>query len=950
MPSLPITMRGSSRARLVPPAGLVIVLAVAAAARGESREGEALFESKVRPLLVAKCQECHGAGVAEAGLRLDSRKGLLLGSDAGAVVVPGDAAKSRLVAAVKHVDELAMPPDAKLSDEEIAVLEEWVSVGVPWTGPGGEEAVAATREEAMQERIRESLASHWAFRAPERHEAPQPAAGGGITAEVAAAWSRSPIDRFVVADLAAAGLAPSPEATARDLFRRMHYDLTGLPPTAADADAFAADPSDDAYRAAVERLLASREHAEHWARHWLDLARYADTMGYALDQSRLYPFAWTYRDWVVRSLHDDLPYDRFVTLQLAADRIEPPVPRKDLAALGFLTVGRTFSGNQHDIIDDRIDLVGRGLMGLTISCARCHDHKYEPISTADYYALHGVFASCEVPQRLPTIGEPPPGPEAEAFAKTYAELDGKITEHEKAIYERAVREAVVHAADYFVEVARPAKRADGRLPQLADGYELHPLLVDRLGRLLGGAGADHPILGAWAAVKNLPDEKIVATLAEFFAIRPSAEPRKFNPLVAAEFASAAPASLRAVAEAYGRLVARVAPEIAGGPPAEAGESPDLAALREIFGREGSPLVLLRSEAMRVAKRSESDEHRRRSRALTNHEATAPGGPRRAMVLFDKPTPVDSPILLRGDPGRPGSPTSRRLPELLGGEALDRGSSGRLDLARAIVSSENPLTARLIVNWAWTHHFGHGLVATPGDFGLRGEPPTHGKLLDDLARRFVEDGKWSLRWLHREIVLSRTWRQSAAIHEDLVACDPENRLFGRAERRRLSWEAFRDSLLAAAGTLDRSRAGGPGIDPLDVTAMGSRSVYSQLDRQDVPGLLRSFDIANPDTSVHVRNRTTVPQQGLAVLNAPLVIEAARKLASRSAGEAGEPPSGATRIAAIWRDALARSPSDRERAFAEAWLAENSSVPAVDGFGPWERLAQAVLATAEFQYVD
>ena len=936
---------------------MVFALAPAGSARGESHDAEFFFESKVRPLLVAKCQECHGAGVSEAGLRLDSRQGVLLGSDAGAVVVPGDASKSRLLAAVKHVDELAMPPDAKLSDDEIAVLEEWVSVGVPWTGPGGEEAAVATREEAMRERVRESLASHWAFRPPERHDAPIPSAGGAIAADVAARWSVSPIDRFVAGDLAAAGLAPAPEATARDLFRRVHYDLTGLPPRAADADAFAADPSDEAFRATVERLLAGREHAEHWARHWLDLARYADTMGYGFPgQSRLYPFAWTYRDWVVRSLHDDLPYDRFVTLQLAADRIEPPAPRDDLAALGFLTVGRTFSGNQHDIIDDRIDLVSRGLMGLTISCARCHDHKYEPISTADYYALHGVFASCEVPDQLPSIGQPPSGPEADDFAKTNAKLQGDLAAHENAVYERAVREAVAHAADYFLEVARPAQRPDGRPPQLADGYELESLLIDRLRRLLGSARADHPILGPWATVKDLSDDRLRVALAASAAAQPTTESSRINPTVAAEFGSARPASLRQVAEVYGRLVARVAPAIAGGAPADSGEPPDLAAIREIFGREGTPFIPPRSDAMRLAKRSEANERFRLLTAIRNHEATAPGGPPRAMVLRDKPSPVDSPILLRGDPGRPGPVTSRRLPELLGGATVDRGSSGRLDLARAIVSPGNPLAARVIVNWVWTHHFGRGLVATPGDFGLRGEPPTHAKLLDDLARRFVEDGKWSLRWLHREIVLSRTWRQSAAIRPDLVARDPDNRLFGRAERRRLSWEAFRDSLLVAAGTLDLGRAGGPGIDPLDVQAMESRSVYSRLDRQDVPGLLRSFDIANPDTAVHVRGRTTVPQQGLAVLNSPLVIEAARKLAARSAPDAGKMGastagmSDAARIAALWRAALARSPSDRELALVEAWLADNRSVPAIAGFGAWERLAQAVLAAAEFQYLD
>jgi mono/diheme cytochrome c family protein len=872
-------------ARLVAGALLVgsLILAFpAAAAESGSRDAEALFEGKVRPLLVAKCQECHGARIAEAGLRLDSRKAILLGSDAGAVVVPGDSGKSKLLAAVKHVDDLAMPPEAKLSDEEIATLEAWVAAGVPWTGPGGDDAGPATREEAMQERLRESLAAHWAFQPPQRHPTP---------------------DLSTVASL---------------------------------------DP-------AVEKLLASREHAEHWARHWLDLARYADTMGYAFaGQSPLYPFAWTYRDWVVKSLHDDLPYDKFVTLQLAADRIEPPVPREDLAALGFLTVGRTFLGNTHDIIDDRIDLVTRGLLGLTVACARCHDHKYEPISTTDYYALHGVFASCEIPGELPVIGDPPPGPEAEAFATKLAELQAKVAEHEAAVHERAVREAVAHAADYFYETARPAPRPDGRPPQLTDSYELEQLLIDRLNRLIEKSKADHPIIGIWVAVKALADEQVAAALESVIAA--SAEAGPLNPLVAAEFASAKPTTLRQVAEVYGRLVARVAPEAAGGPAAKPDDPAELAALRTLLGVEATPLIVPRSEAMRVAKRSENEEHRKRQQAITKHQAESPGGPPRAMVLTDKPKPVDSHVFLRGNPGRPGPKTERRLPELLGGTSLDRGSSGRLDLARAIVSPTNPLAARVIVNWAWTHHFGRGLVATPGDLGLRGDPPVNQQLLDDLARRFMDDGQWSLRWLHREIVLSRTWRQSAAMRPDLAAHDPDNRLFGRAERRRLSWEAWRDSLLAAAGTLDLGRSGGPGIDPLDTKTMNARTIYSRLDRQDVPGLLRTFDIANPDTAVHVRSRTTVPQQGLAVFNAPLVVEAAKKLAARAAAEVGDETADDLRITALWRDALSRSPTDTERSLAHTWLAEARAEPVVEGFGPWERLAQALLGTAEFQFID
>ena len=949
--------------------GGILGSGVAIAAEATSKELETLFESRVRPLLAAKCQGCHGDKVAEAGLRLDSRRSLLAGSDTGPVVVPGDAAKSRLVAAVRHVGELAMPPDEKLSADEIATLENWVAAGAAWSGPGGDDdttqpAPAAT----MDERLATSLKSHWAFTPPARHPAPE--LPSSFDPSLRDAWSVSPIDRFIGHELGTVGLAPSQEAAPRNLIRRLFYDLTGLPPSPDEADAFCAaaaggaTAADAAFRATVDRLLASREHAEHWARKWLDLARYADTMGYAFDnQDSRYPFAWTYRDWVVGALERDLPYDQFVTLQLAADRIEPPVPRSDLAALGFLTVGRTFLGNTHDIIDDRIDLVTRGLMGLTVACSRCHDHKYEPVSTADYYALHGIFSSSTIPEELPVIGDPPPGPAAVAFATKLKKLEAAVTAHESTVHARATREAVAHAADYFFEFARPSPRgADNRPPKLADGYELEQLLLDRLKRLLDKAEPKHPILGAWAAARGKTDAEIGPAVDAVVAswlkdlglkdlggqIPESRDPKVVNQIVLQELVSTKPTTLRQLAEMYARLAARVAPESAGGPAAEPGEPAELAALRTLVGVEGSPLVVPLAEAMRVATSAEQRELRKRKKDVTVHMAGAAGGPPRAMAILDADHPVDSHVFLRGNPGRPGEKVERRLPKLLGGTAVARDSSGRLDLARAIVSPTNPLSARMIVNWAWTHHFGRGLIDTPGDLGLRGEPPSNPRLLDDLARRFIDEGKWSLRWLHREIVTSRTWRQSSAARDDLVAGDPDNRLYGRANRRRLDWEAWRDSMLFAAGTLDR-RAGGPGVDPLLETAMNTRSLYGRLDRQDVPGILRVFDIANPDTAVHVRSKTNVPQQSLAVLNAPLVVAASRQVAARVDREIGDTSNEDIRIVALWRTVLGRDPTPEERQQAQDWLAGESTGTA-QPMDTWQRLAHALLATAEFQFVD
>ena len=966
----------------------------------------AFFESHVRPLLVAKCQSCHGEKLAEAGLRLDSQRSLLSGSDSGIVVVPGDKSRSRLLAAVRRIGELKMPPDETLSPDEISILDAWVAAGVPWSGPGGETshesphppfvATAPTDGASLWDN---TLKSHWAFQPTRRHTPPPLPATSAINSGDNPA-PISLIDQFVMSPLAEVGLSPAAKASPRELYRRLWFDLAGLPPPADGADLFcqaiATQPerSHELFCEVADRLLESPEHAEHWARKWLDLARYADTMGYAFDnQDSRYPFAWTYRDWVVHALAKNLPYDQFVLFQLAADQIKPPLPREDLAALGFLTIGRTFLGNTHDIIDDRIDLVTRGLMGLTVSCARCHNHKYEPVSTADYYALHGIFASCEIPEVLPVIGEAAPGGEADAFQAKLQSLSTAVAEHEAAVYTRATRQAIAHAADYLYETARPAIRAaDKRPPRLADGYELEQLLIDRLSRLLqkdkqdATLAASHPILGVWQAACSQPDEAIAAYLLSLLEKwdQPSDKSSSdfgnattVNELVKTEIRSTQPNSLRSLAEAYARLVMRVAPVAADGPPETADESPDLKSLRTLFGIEGTPLVVLASEAMRVATRDEQTERRKRRQAITQHEAESPGGPIRAMLLSDAKL-MDSPVLIRGNPATPGKVVERRLPQLLGGAATARDSSGRLDLAHAIVSPDNPLTARVIVNWVWLHHMGQGLVETPGDMGVRGDPPSHKELLDDLARRFVDDGKWSLRWLHREILTSRTWQQSSEIKADLFPRDPHNRLLARANRRRLDWEAWRDSLLVAAGTLDvgwdgflpagvsppgMAGRGGRSVDPLAPTNMHVRSLYGRLDRQDVPGILRVFDTASPDTAVHQRPQTSVPQQSLVVLNAPLVVEAARLLAARVDKEIGDSSCDTVRIDAIWRAALSRNPAPDEQLAAYDWLATEAQIEQAENrfktpagtqqaadVGRWERLAHALLATAEFHYVD
>ncbi|MBT6460864.1 MAG: DUF1553 domain-containing protein [Planctomycetaceae bacterium] len=917
--------------------------AFAAGTKASVQDEERFFEAKVRPLLVNNCYECHSEEIAEAGLRLDSRQSVLKGSDTGAVVELGDIQKSKMLTVIKASGELAMPPDGKLTAGEIKILEEWVIRGLPWSGVGSKENPISNENNSIPERIASTKKNHWSFQPICRHELP--VLSEDLPVRLREKWSNNRIDRFLADAMLQQGIQPAEEAPPHALIRRLSYDLTGLPPSVDDVEAFVADPSESAYRAYAERLLDSTQHAEHWARYWLDLARYADTIGYAFGgQSNKSPFAWTYRDWVVKAFHDDLPYNRFVTLQLVADLVTPEVPRKDLAALGFLTVGRTFRGNVHDIIDDRIDLVTRGLMGLSVACARCHDHKYEPIGIDDYYALHGIFASTETPEELPIIGEPPQTKEASAFAEKMAQLEQDVADHERAIYDRAIREAVAHAPDYLIEVAQPSGKKDGRLPQMQDGYEMRSIILGRLERLLRAKSDTHPILGPWVHFSKLSVETITSDADKILKQCIESIPN-LNMCVEQELISAKPHSLNDVAVAYGRLIARAVSFETDAVENLSQESKDLHSLWLVFGKPGTPFVVLENEWKSVSKRSERDEYSKRKRRVLAHQAGVPGGPPRAMVLFDKSKPTESFVFLRGNPGRRGEKIDRRVPYVLGGECVDKRTSGRLDLAEMIVDPKNPLTARVFVNWVWTHHFGQGLIATPGDLGLRGEPPSHPELLDDLARRFVEDGKWRIRWLHREIISSQAWRQASTAKQAILASDPENISYSRSRRRRLSWESWRDSLLMAAGTLDLNARGGPGMDPLDPDNGARRTLYSWVDRQDVPGVLRTFDIANPDTAVHVRSTTLVPQQGLVMLNSPLVIDAAKKVAGRLSDES----STQARIKQLWRIVLTRSPQPDEIQMVQKWIRKSNGSLSND-FGVWPQLAQALMSTAEFQYVD
>ena len=536
---------GRRRARRDSP-GLVICLLVAsgicALASGPTAEQIEFFEDKVRPVLAEHCYSCHSdkAEKVKGGLRLDTRETLLKGGTAGPVIVPGDAEASRLIKAVRYTDpDLQMPPkDKKLSAEQIASLETWVKMGAP-------DPRIAPGPRSLTD-IAEARARHWAFQpvqdpAPPKVKKPR--------------WVQTPVDAFVLAKLEQKQLKPAPPADRRTLIRRISYDLIGLPPTPEEVEAFLKDQRPEAYAQLVERLLASPHYGERWGRYWLDVARYADTKGYlAGGEERRYPFSYTYRDYVVRAYNEDKPYDQFLIEQIAADRLPQGEDKTPLTALGFLTLGRRFLNNQNDIIDDRIDLVTRGTLGLTVSCARCHDHKFDPIPTKDYYALHGVFASSEEPAEQPLLRPLRDSPDYQDYLKQKAKIEVEMEEFKDKEIARFIGELRQNVGDYLLG-AREAKSVDdpAKFETFAVERKLIPGVLRRwITDLDARSQKPDPIFTPWFELAKLPDSDF-ATNAKPLLARFSADSALVNPGVAKALAERAPDSLKQVAEAYTKL-------------------------------------------------------------------------------------------------------------------------------------------------------------------------------------------------------------------------------------------------------------------------------------------------------------------------------------------------------------------------------------------------------------
>ncbi len=796
------------------------------------------FESRVRPTLVTFCYDCHGPDEQSGGLRLDSREGWRVGGQHGPAIVPGNPDASLVIKAIQYRDEeLRMPPvdeGGKLADAQIADLVRWVTLGAP-DPRESRPALAGKVESAKQ---------HWAFQPIRR---PSPAAG------------KHPIDALIERKLGEAGFVATPPTDRHTLVRRAVYGLHGLPPNPAQRSAGARN-----FGQLIDSLLASPRYGERWGRHWLDVARYADTKDGVLmyGEGRIRPFAYTYRDYVIRSFNEDKPFDRFVHEQLAADQLGLSANAPELAAMGFLTLGRMFDNNPHDVIDDQIDTVTRGLLGLTVSCARCHDHKFDPLPTADYYSLYGVFASSEQPFERPRIERT--SEQGKAFEAELAEKIVALREMQSEQYELLTRTARERTADYLVHVVTTepdvAETSVFFLSLLPDA--LRPQIVNRWRKLIQQrAVPDDVVFGPWHDL-----------LADF-QLRPEVwRARGVNEVVIAAMVEARPQTAEEVAKAYGDLLTS----------SVAGQSSEHDELRRLtVGRE-SPNWFPQGRVWHYMSRAEKDKYNGMVNELDTLATKSPGAAGRAMVMVDSETIVQPVVFRRGDPTMRGEPVPRRFLEVISPEerkAFGSGS-GRLDLAHAITDPHNPLTARVFVNRVWMHHFGQPLVENPSDFGIRTEAPLHLDLLDYLASELIRNG-WRLKPLHRLIMTSAAYQRSSRIPRDegfakQHTADPTNRFLWRFNRRRLDLEAMRDTLLFVSGQLDAKMYGRP--VSIDDANNRRRTVYCLVERQSVPDVVRNFDFASPDASVGQRNVTTVPQQALFAMNSEFVAGVATEVAA------------------------------------------------------------------------
>lgn len=878
------------------------------------------FETHIRPILVDHCQDCHGEDDQYASLRLDHLAGFQKGSDNGPIVVPGNVEKSKLwhVLTVDREKDEAMPPGESLSAEQMAAIKQWIEQGAVWGA------------EADPELDLIDPSQHWAFQPVQKPKLPT-----GISAE------SDSIDHWIQSELAEKNLSMSPQADRRTLIRRLSFDLLGIPPTYDEVVAFEHDTSPDAYEKLVNQLLSRQEFGQKWGRHWLDIARYADTKGYVFTNERRFPFSYTYRDYVIEAFNNDVSYQDFVRHQLAADQyLEKDDPQ--LAAMGFLTVGPSFRGNNSFQIDDRIDVTMRGLMGLTVACARCHDHKFDPISMADYYGLYGVFNSSEQPDvlELPVIGEAKNPKAFEGFVKKREKIEQERADYVEKTRQKMETEVVEQAFIYFRSVLEKQEKLKPQKIESGD-YQVRVRLATDLKNKLLRNSSFFPVARLWQLLSGMEEINTELVHKKLNAWEYKPKKKSLVPIAntAKDFLlTQTYEGTESLATAFTNLWQHTIKQEAEG-------NEQWKTFATHFRDNESPFKFTTENVSRYVYRSERNKISAIDKKYEKLLVESDGAPPRAMLMVDRESPREPVIFKRGNERMRGDRVERRFLRSIaeysgvGTEKFQQGS-GRKELAEAIIDPQNPLTARVWTNRVWKLLFGSSLVETLSDFGVRTPLPTHPELLDDLAYEFMQQN-WSSKSLIRRIVLSKAYQQQSNYREEAYTANPSNSLYWKMNRKRFSFETLHDNLLAVSGELDHSH-GGKSVELDGKNATTRRAVYGFIDRNNFPSLLRTFDFPSPDVSQADRPKTVVPQQALYLMNANFLRQRSEQLAKQVQEHSPQTPQ---QIQHITQKVFQRLPTSEEVQMMTDFLAKNENQNE-----QLIRLAHAMLMTNESCFVD
>ncbi|MEZ0265275.1 MAG: DUF1553 domain-containing protein [Phycisphaerae bacterium] len=935
------------------------------------------FEKKVRPVLIARCYECHStARKVKGNLKLDTKEGWVKGGDTGQAIIPGEPEKSLLVQAIKHAkQDLEMPPDSRLPEAEIAILTEWVKRGAhdPRTGSASAGGMGTVS-------VYDKTKGHWAY---------QPIKPVAVPAVKGAGWAKGDVDKFILAGLEACGLSPAAEASPEVLVRRAYFDLHGLPPTPEEIDAYVNDAAPDRFERLVDRLLASPRFGERFGRHWLDVARFGESLtlrGFVIKD------AWRYRDYVIEQFNADRPFDQFMREQVAGDLMPHATPeqrKRQVVATEFLTIGNTNLEEQDkkqldmDVVDEQLDTLGKAFLGQTLGCARCHDHKFDPITARDYYALAGILRSVQ------TLEHSNVSKWVEMPLPTDPSREAEVKAHEAKVAEMAER--VQQAKQLLAKAEKPVKggkKKAGGAPvdgDAIDPAELPGFVVDdaqakrvgvwRVSQLF------KPYVGeGYAAEERDADPKQVRTLT--FILPDKAETGKYEVRLAYNAAPARGDRVHVTVfgadgektvevnmrqsppidglwislgqhhfEKNGQSFVIVTTQDAGGNvvadavqfiPAD--QVPALAATGSAKGAIAADLAAGGRMTPAVLKTMEGDLKKLQD-----------SGPKRetAQVVRERPDAGDIRVHVRGSPHTLGDVAPRGFLSVVPVKdppQVPAKQSGRLELGQWLSAADNPLPARVTANRVWHWLFGVGIVRTTDNFGTTGELPSHPELLDYLATRLGQE-KWSIKSLIRQVMTSRAYRMASTVLPDAAKVDPENRLVSRQNRRRLEAEALRDSMLAVSGQIKFEGAGGPTYKPGMTSDFAykhagdvRRSVFVPAFRNAMNDAFEVFDVADPSVGTGRRNASTVAPQALFMLNHPFVAEQATAAAERFMAD-GASGDDEARLRQVYRAALGRGPTPGEAKIALAFVKEEGGSK-----DAWRQVIQAVFGSVDFRYVE